>query len=80
MEKEEGVITEADFREVTAARPVAYQLGKGFAFTSPEGKFQLSLGGKGQFQYRYLDKDDANGPPLLLEAGWLGKRGEGSDG
>jgi phosphate-selective porin OprO/OprP len=60
--KEKGVITEADFKEVTAARPVASQLGKGFTFTSPDGKFQLSLGGRGQFQYQYLDKDDVNGP------------------
>jgi phosphate-selective porin OprO/OprP len=60
--KEKGVITEADFKEVAAARPVAYQPGKGFTFTSPDGKFQLSLGGRGQFYYRYLDPDDANGP------------------
>lgn len=60
--KEKGVITEADFKEVTAARPVVYQIGKGFTFISPDGKFQLSLGGRGQFQYQYLDKDDVNGP------------------
>jgi phosphate-selective porin OprO and OprP len=60
--KEKGVITEADFKEVAAARPVAYQPGKGFTFTSPDGKFQLSLAGRGQFQYQYVDKDDANGP------------------
>ncbi len=60
--KEKGVITEADFKEVAAAMPVAYQPGKGFTFTSPDGKFQLSLGGRGQFQYQYVDKDDVNGP------------------
>jgi phosphate-selective porin OprO/OprP len=60
--KEKGVITEADFKEVAAAKPVAYQPGKGFTFTSPDGKFQLSLGGRGQFQYRYLDPDDGNAP------------------
>ncbi|HEY7528975.1 MAG TPA: porin, partial [Candidatus Deferrimicrobiaceae bacterium] len=60
--KEKGVITEADLKEVTAARPTAYQLGKGFTFASPDGRFQLSLGGRGQFQYQYVDKDDANGP------------------
>jgi len=60
--KEKGVITEADFKEVTAAKPVAYQPGRGFTFTSPDARFQLSLGGRGQFQYQYLDKDDANGP------------------
>ena len=60
--KEKGVITEADLKEVTPAKPVAYQIGKGFTFTSPDARFQLSLGGRGQFQYQYLDKDDANGP------------------
>ena len=60
--KEKGVITEADLKEVTAAKPVGYQLGKGFTFTSPDGRFQLSLGGRGQFQYMYLDRDDVNGP------------------
>ena len=60
--KEKGVITEQDFKEVTAARPVAYQPGKGFTFTSPDAKFQLSLGGRGQFYYQYLDRDDVNGP------------------
>jgi len=60
--KEKGVITEADFKEVMAARPVAYQPGKGFTFTSQDGKFQLSLGGRGQFYYQYLDRDDVNGP------------------
>jgi len=59
--KEKGVITEADFKEVTAASPVAYQPGKGFTFTSQDGKFQLSLGGRGQFYYQYLDRDDVNG-------------------
>jgi phosphate-selective porin OprO/OprP len=60
--KEKGVITEADFKEVTAVKPVAYQPGKGFTFTSPDARFQLSLGGRGQFQYQYLDKDEVNGP------------------
>jgi phosphate-selective porin OprO/OprP len=59
--KEKGVITEADLKEVTT-RPVAYKLGQGFTFTSPDDRFQLSLGGRGQFQYQYVDKDDANGP------------------
>lgn len=59
--KGKGVITEADLKEVTAARPVAYQIGKGFTFTAPGEKFQLSLGGRGQFFYQYLDRDDANG-------------------
>jgi len=60
--KEKGVITEADFREVAGSKPVEYQPGKGFTFTSSDGKFQLSLAGRGQFQYQYVDKDDVNGP------------------
>ena len=60
--KEKGVITEQDFKEVMAERPVTYQPGKGFTFTSPDGKFRLSLGGRGQFFYMYLDRDDVNGP------------------
>jgi phosphate-selective porin OprO/OprP len=59
--KEKGVITEADFKEVAGSKPVAYQPGKGFTFTSSDGKFQLSLAGRGQFQYQYVDKDDVNG-------------------
>ena len=43
--KEKGVITEADFKEVTGGKPLAYQIGKGFTFTSPDARFQLSLGG-----------------------------------
>jgi phosphate-selective porin OprO/OprP len=58
--KEKGVITEADFKEVAGSKPVAYQPGKGFTFTSSDGKFQLSLAGRGQFYYRYLDRDDVN--------------------
>jgi phosphate-selective porin OprO/OprP len=60
--KEKGVITEADFKEVAGSKPVSYRSGKGFTFTSPDGKFQLSLAGRGQFQYQYVDKDDVNGP------------------
>ena len=58
--KEKGVITEADLKEVTQGKPVAYQPGKGFTFTSPDARFQLSLGGRGQFLYQYVDKDDVN--------------------
>ena len=60
--KEKGVITEADFKEVAGSKPVTYKPGKGFTFTSSDGKFQLSLAGRGQFQYQFLDKDDVNGP------------------
>lgn len=47
---------------MTASESVAYRPGKGFTFTSPDAKFQLSLGGRGQFYYQYLDRDDVNGP------------------
>jgi phosphate-selective porin OprO/OprP len=55
--KEKGVITEAEYKEVTASRPSAYAPGKGFTFTSPDRNFQLSLGGRGQFFYQFLDRD-----------------------
>ncbi len=48
--KEKGVITEADFKEVTAAKPLAYQVGKGFTFTSPDGRFQVDLAKSGTAQ------------------------------
>ena len=57
--KEKGVITEAEYKEATASRPTAYVPGKGFTFTSPEKNFQLTLGGRGQFFYQFLDKDTA---------------------
>ncbi|MBI5419944.1 MAG: porin [Deltaproteobacteria bacterium] len=60
--KEKGVITEADYREVTREKPLDYKLGKGFTFNSSDGKFQLSLGGRLQARYTFVDKDDANGP------------------
>jgi hypothetical protein len=43
--KEKGVITEAEYKEVTASRVSTYVPGKGFTFTSPDQNFQLSLGG-----------------------------------
>jgi len=55
--KEKGVITEAEYKEVTVSRLSTYVPGKGFTFTSPEQNFQLSLGGRGQFQYQFIDKD-----------------------
>ena len=55
--KEKGVITEQDYKEVTKAKPYDYKLGKGFTFTSPDEKFQLTLGGRMQFRYMFLDKD-----------------------
>jgi len=55
--KEKDVITEAEYKEVTASRLSTYVPGKGFTFTSPDRNFQLSLGGRGQFQYQYLDRE-----------------------
>ncbi len=53
--KEKGVITEADYQEVTKSKPVDYTLGKGFTFTSPDEKFQLNFGGRMQFRYTFTD-------------------------
>jgi phosphate-selective porin len=55
--KEKGVITEADYKEVTKSRPVSYRPGKGFTFTSADEKFQLSLGGRLQARYSFFDRD-----------------------
>lgn len=55
--KEKGVITEADYKEVTKSKPMYYKLGKGFTFTSADEKFQLSLGGRLQTRYTYTDLD-----------------------
>lgn len=58
--KEKGVITEADYKEIIAAapksKPLDYKLGNGFTFTSPDEKFQLTLGGQLQSLYTYKDK------------------------
>jgi phosphate-selective porin OprO/OprP len=55
--KEKGVITEADYKEVTKVKPIDYKLGKGFTFTSEDGRFQTTLGGRFQFRYTFTDKD-----------------------
>jgi len=55
--KEKGVITEEDYREITKSKPFNYQVGKGFTFTAPDEKFQLTLGGRLQFRYTYTDYD-----------------------
>ena len=52
--KEKGVITEADYKEVTKSKPLDYKLGKGFTFTSADEKFQLSIGGRLQARYSFL--------------------------
>ena len=55
--KEKGVITEEDYKEVTKVKPFDYTLGKGFTFTTPDEKFQLTLGGRLQFRYTFTDFD-----------------------
>lgn len=58
--KEKGVITEADYKEVTKSTPISYKLGKGFTLTSADEKFQLSIGGLMQVRYTFLDNDTSN--------------------
>src|SRR5664279_2949574 len=55
--KEKGVITEEDYKEVTKVKPFDYKLGKGFTFTTQDEKFQLSLAGRLQFRYTFMDFD-----------------------
>ena len=55
--KEKGVITEADYKEVTKVKPFDYTLGKGVTFTSQDAKYQLSIGSQMQFRYTLLAKD-----------------------
>jgi len=55
--KEKGVITEADYKEVTKVKPFEYKLGKGVTFTSADEKFQFSLGGRMQYRYTFYDYD-----------------------
>jgi phosphate-selective porin OprO/OprP len=58
--KEKGVITEQEYKEATKVKPIEYKLGKGFTFTSQDEKFQLSIGGRLQVRYTFLDKDDGS--------------------
>jgi len=53
--KEKGIITEEEYKSVVKARPVDYRLGKGFTLTSPDEKFQLTLGGVLQSRYTFTD-------------------------
>lgn len=57
--KEKGVITQAEYKEVTKIKPIDYKLGKGFTFTSADEKFQLSVGGRLQFRYVFTDNEVA---------------------
>ena len=59
--KEKGVITEEDYKEVTKVKPFDYKLGKGFTFTTEDEKFQLSIGGRLQVRYSFLDRDQESG-------------------
>ena len=59
--KEKGVITEADYNDIIKSapksKPFDYKLGKGFTLTSPDEKFQLSIGGNMQLLYTFSQKD-----------------------
>lgn len=66
--KEKGVITEADYKEVSKNKPIDYKLGKGFTFTSADGKFQLGLGGRMQYRYTFYDYDGGTGDYSKFEA------------
>lgn len=57
--KEKGVISEADYKEVTTSKPLDYKVGKGFTMTSPDEKFKLSLGGRLQTRFTLTDADDS---------------------
>jgi len=59
--KEKGVITEADYKEITKSKPIDYKIGKGFTFTSADEKFQLSVGGRLQARYTFFDRDQESG-------------------
>lgn len=72
--KEKGVITEADYKEVSKSKPIDYKLGKGFTFTSADEKFQLSLGGRMQFRYTFTDFDTANFDTKSDSSSWDAKR------
>ena len=54
---EKGFITEKDYKEITRVKPIYYKLGKGFTFTTSDERFQLTLGGRMQFRYTFMDYD-----------------------
>jgi phosphate-selective porin OprO and OprP len=60
--KDKGVISEADYKEVTEDRPVKYTLGNGngFTFTSADENFQLRLGARLQARYSFFNSDQSN--------------------
>jgi phosphate-selective porin OprO and OprP len=61
--KEKGVITEEDYQKVKRSKPPGYSPGKGFTFTSEDGKFSLTLGGYIQPRYSFAQKDDEHVAP-----------------
>jgi phosphate-selective porin OprO and OprP len=68
--KEKGVITEEDYKEVTKSKPFDYKLGSGFTFTSPDEKFQATIGGRMQFRYTFTN----NGGTAQDVSKWEAKR------
>jgi phosphate-selective porin OprO/OprP len=56
--KEKGVISEADYKEISRNKPLDYKLGKGFTLTSADKKFQLTIGGRMLIRYTFLDRED----------------------
>ncbi len=56
--REKGVISEADYKEVTKVKPIDYKPGKGFSLTSADEKFKLTLGGRLQARYTLTDTDN----------------------
>lgn len=61
--KEKGVITEADYKEITKSKPITYLPGKGFTFASDDERFKLSVGGRVQARYSYTDLEDNSKSP-----------------
>jgi phosphate-selective porin len=65
--KEKGVITEADYNEIIKTtpktKPLNYKLGQGFTFTSPDEKYQLTLGGMLQVRYTFSELDGPSNAP-----------------
>jgi phosphate-selective porin OprO/OprP len=57
VRKEKGVITEEEYKQNTPSPTYGYAPGKGFPLTSADRNFQLSLGGRGQSFYQFLDRE-----------------------
>ncbi|WP_020676727.1 porin [Geopsychrobacter electrodiphilus] len=57
--KDKGVITAADYAEVSKSSPVAYTPGKGLTATSSDGISRMHIGGYAQLIYRFTNTDDA---------------------